>query len=163
MNRFWHSRCLNNHIDLPDTIGLFASGTNASLVAKNGTKKINPLLWTKPSPVDRFWCLRCLNNHKNLPIMIESFAGGITNVLVAKIGTKDLATCCSVNRIWNNGQILTFKVSKQPYQSPRHYRIICKWCHYLPGGKNRTKKLYQLFIELKGLNSEFKLITPDSE
>ena len=34
------SRCLNDHIDLPDMIGLFASGAMASLVAKNGTKKI---------------------------------------------------------------------------------------------------------------------------
>ena len=30
-------------------MGSFASGTHVSLVAKNGTKKIIPLLWIKPS------------------------------------------------------------------------------------------------------------------
>ena len=30
-------------------IGSFASGANVSLVAKNGTKKIIPLLWIKSS------------------------------------------------------------------------------------------------------------------
>ena len=30
-------------------IGSFASGANVSLVAKNGTKKIIPLMWIKPS------------------------------------------------------------------------------------------------------------------
>ena len=30
-------------------IGSFASAANVSLVAKNGTKKIIPLLWIKPS------------------------------------------------------------------------------------------------------------------
>ena len=49
MDGFWHSRCLNNHIDLFYMIGSFASGTNVSLVAKNGTKKIIPLLWIKSS------------------------------------------------------------------------------------------------------------------
>ena len=34
-------------------------------------------------------------------------------------------------RIWNNGRILMFKVSKWPYQSPHHDRIICKLCHCL--------------------------------
>ena len=33
------ARCLNDPIDLPDMIGSFASGTTASPVAKNGTKK----------------------------------------------------------------------------------------------------------------------------
>ena len=31
-------RCLNNCINLPDMIGLFASSATASLVAKTGTK-----------------------------------------------------------------------------------------------------------------------------
>jgi len=39
---FWHSRSLNNHINLQ-------YGANVSLVAKNGTKKIIPLLWIKSS------------------------------------------------------------------------------------------------------------------
>ena len=37
---FGCSRCLNNHIDLPDMIVSFASGAMASLVAKNGAKKL---------------------------------------------------------------------------------------------------------------------------
>ena len=37
---FWCSRCLNDHIDLPNMIGSFASGVTASMVAKSGTKKI---------------------------------------------------------------------------------------------------------------------------
>ena len=47
MGGFWHSRFLNNHIYLFYMIGSLASGTNVSLVAKNGTKKITLLLWIK--------------------------------------------------------------------------------------------------------------------
>ena len=39
MDRFWCLRCLIDHIDLPEMIGLFASGATADLVAKNGTRK----------------------------------------------------------------------------------------------------------------------------
>merc|ERR1711867_356219 len=49
MDGFGHSRCINDHIDLLYMIGSFASGAHVSLVAKNGTKKIIPLLWIKPS------------------------------------------------------------------------------------------------------------------
>ena len=104
------------------------SGTTNSLVAKNGTKKIIP-------PVDRFQSLRCLNDRIDLPYMMGSLASGATNSLVAKIGTKDLATSCWVYRIWNNGWILMFKVSKRPYRSPLHDRIICKWRQCLLGGQ----------------------------
>ena len=41
MDRFWHLRCLNNHNDIPDKIGSFASGPATSMVAKNGTKKLS--------------------------------------------------------------------------------------------------------------------------
>ena len=54
IDRFLHSRCLNDCIDLPDMIGILASGANASLVAKNGTSQIIPLPSIKSSPVDRF-------------------------------------------------------------------------------------------------------------
>ena len=37
---FWRSRCLNNHIDLSNMIGIFASGATASLVGKIGTKNL---------------------------------------------------------------------------------------------------------------------------
>ena len=39
MDRFWSSRCLNYHIDVPDKIGLFSSGATTSMVVKNWTKK----------------------------------------------------------------------------------------------------------------------------
>ena len=39
MDRFWHSRCLNNHIEVPDMMRLFAGGTTTPLVVKNGTKQ----------------------------------------------------------------------------------------------------------------------------
>ena len=38
----------------------------------------------------------------------------------------------SAYRIWNNGQILMLKVSKQQHRSPWYDRINCKWHHYLP-------------------------------
>ena len=76
---------------LPDMIWSFASGSNASLVSKNGIKKFIPLLWIKSSPVDGFWCLRCLNDRIEVPDMIESFASGATASLVAKNGTKQLS------------------------------------------------------------------------
>ena len=115
-------------------IGSFSSDANVSLVAKNGTKKIIPLLSIKSSPVDRFQSLRCLNDRIDLPYMMGSLAGGATNSLVAKIGTKDLAT--TVNKIITSGQISEVEVSKRPYRSPLHDGITCKWRHKLPGGQN---------------------------
>ena len=49
------SGCLNNHINLPDLIASFASRATASLVDKNRTKYMFPILWITSSPVDRFW------------------------------------------------------------------------------------------------------------
>ena len=94
MDGFLHSRCLNDCINLLYMIGSFASGTNVYLVAKNGTKKIIPLLLIKSSLVDRFKSFRCLNDRIDLPYMMGLLASGATNSLVAKIGTKDLATSC---------------------------------------------------------------------
>ena len=62
--------------------------------------------------MDEFLHSMCLNDCINLYYMIGSFASGANVSFVAKIGTKDLATSCSVNRISNNGRILTFRVSK---------------------------------------------------
>ena len=36
---------------------------------------------------------------------------------------------------WNDRRILMFKVSKWPYRSLLHDRIICKWCQCLLGGQ----------------------------
>ena len=99
MDVYWHLRCLNDHTDIPDMIGSCASEANASSLAKNGTKKIFPLLSIISSPVDIFWCLRCQNNCIDPPDTIGLIASGATSFLVAKIGTKDLATSCLVFRI----------------------------------------------------------------
>merc|ERR1712089_17577 len=88
MDGFGCSRCLNDRIDLLYLIGSFSSGTNVSLVAKNGTKKNIPLLSIKSSPVDRFQSLRCLNNRIDIPYMMGSLASGATNSQVTIIGNK---------------------------------------------------------------------------
>ena len=85
MDKIWCVRCLNDHIDLPNIIVLFASRANASLVAKIG-KNIS-FLWIISSPVDRFGCLRCLNDHIDLLDMIGSFVSGAAASAVEKIGT----------------------------------------------------------------------------
>ena len=123
IDRFCHSRCLNNYINLCYMIGSFASCANTS---KKWNYKNFPLLSIKSSPVDRFQSLRCLNDRINLSHIMGSLPSGATNFLVAKIGTKHVATSCSVYRIWTNGWILMFKVSKWPYPSPWYDRIICK-------------------------------------
>ena len=66
-------------------IGSFASGATASLVAKNGTKKLSQLF------EDRFLCSRCLNNHIEVPDMMRLFASSATASLVAKNGTKKIS------------------------------------------------------------------------
>ena len=38
---FLCSRCLNDHIDLPNMMGSFESGATASIVAKNLTKNLS--------------------------------------------------------------------------------------------------------------------------
>ena len=40
VDRFWCLRCLNDRINLSNMTALFASGTTASPVAKNGTKNL---------------------------------------------------------------------------------------------------------------------------
>ena len=80
---FWCSRCLNDHVEVPDMIGSLPSGATASLVAKNGTKKLSQLF------EDRFWCSRCLNDHSKVPKIIGSFASSSTASLLAKNETKN--------------------------------------------------------------------------
>ena len=63
----------------------FASGTTASLVAKNGTKKLY-----QPFE-DGFKCSRCLNDRIEVPDIIGLIASGATASLVAKNGTKQLS------------------------------------------------------------------------
>ena len=47
-------------------------------------------------------------------------------------------------RIWKNGQILLFKVSKWLSQFPRHDRVIWKWPHCLTGDQKGAKKIIPL-------------------
>merc|ERR1711984_48148 len=53
-DEFLGSRCLNDHIDLPDKIGSFLSGATNPMVVKNGTKKIIPLPMIKLSISQQF-------------------------------------------------------------------------------------------------------------
>ena len=133
---FWCSRCLNDGIDLLYMIRSLASGATNSLVVKIGTK----------DPATYYEVYRIWNNRRILifkvskqeywsPNMIGSFESDTNAFIVAKNRTKDLSTSCSVYRIWNNGWISTFKVSKRLYRSPLHDRIICKWRQCLLGGQ----------------------------
>ena len=54
MDRFWSSRCLNYHIDVPDKIGSFSSGATTSIVVKNGTKKFFQVFLVKYMPHGNF-------------------------------------------------------------------------------------------------------------
>ena len=116
-------------------IGSFASGNTTSLVAKNETKKSSQLF------KDRFWCSSCLNDCIEVANIIGSFTSSATASLVAKNETKNYST--TVDKMITSDQILVFEVSKWPYLSAQHYRIICKCGHCLPGGKIRTKETYQ--------------------
>ena len=78
-------------------------------MAKNGTKKIIPLLFIKSSPVDRFQSLWCLNDRIDLPYMMGSLASGATNSLVAIHGTKK-NYFTTVYKIITSGEILVFEV-----------------------------------------------------
>ena len=82
MDRFWCSRCQNDHINLPKKIGSFASGATIRLVVKNGTKSI------KSEIMDGFWWLRCLNDRIPQPDIIGTIADETTDPLVAKKLTK---------------------------------------------------------------------------
>ena len=77
LNTFWCSRWVNNHIDVPDMIGLFSSGTTTSLMAKNVTEKLSQLF------EDGFWFSNCLNDCMKVPDMIGSFATSATASLLA--------------------------------------------------------------------------------
>ena len=127
---FWHLRCLNDHIDLLYMIGSFASGTNVSLVAKNGTKTIIPLLWIRSSKkpqIKKF--------HKTDPpkvgILIQNtilkFSKSVTASLVVQNGTENHFSCLKSYRapIWNLS-LLPLNISMEPILEPfwDHFRSI---------------------------------------
>ena len=117
------------------------------------TKLFPPLLQSIESLImDWFWHSRCLNDLIDLLYMIGSFASGANASLVAKIGNKDLATSCWVYRISNNGRILMFKVSKQPYRSPLHDRIICKWPQIKKFHKTHPPQKWDFWFKIKFQN-----------
>ena len=91
-------------------IGSFASGANVSLVAKNGTNKIIPLMSIKSSPVDKFQSLRCLNDRIDLFYIIGSFASGTNVFLVTKNGAKK--SFHYYLKIITSEQISEFEVSR---------------------------------------------------
>ena len=49
---FWCLMCLNDHITLPDMIGIIAEGTTVPLVAKNLS---NPKIFTYSESQSQFW------------------------------------------------------------------------------------------------------------
>ena len=53
----------------------------------------------------------------------------------------------STYKIWTNGLILTFKVSKWPYWSSWHDKITCKGRQCLLGGQNWNKKNYPTIVD----------------
>ena len=57
------------------------------------------------------------------------------------------ASIRNANRFWNNGWILIFKVSKQPYWSVQHDRIIWKWRHFMPVGQKWNQKNYYTTVD----------------
>ena len=94
LDGFWCSRYLNDCIDLPNMIGLFASGATTSLVAKNGTKNVFVFLikfhanfctklWFKWTKTHGFWILRCQKKHLNLPVqMVLSKVAPLISIVV---------------------------------------------------------------------------------
>ena len=109
MDGFWSSRCLNDHTDLPNKIGLFLSGATTPMVVKNGTNKILSCLqfWhMKSEIIDGFWSSGCLNDRNDVPNKIGLFLSGTTTPMVVKNGTKnDFMTSILAHEICKNGQI----------------------------------------------------------
>ena len=75
MDEFWHSRCLNDRIDLL-YIFLFLFFPHLLGIS------------IESEMMEGFWHSRCLNDRINLPNMIGSLANGANTSLVAKNGTK---------------------------------------------------------------------------
>ena len=147
---FWHSRCLNNCVDLPNMIEslasgthtsrwqkmeliffftavnkiitswqilvfevlqnrikvadmkiLFARGTIASLVTKNGTRTLSQLF------KDRFWCSSSLKDHIEVSVMIGSFTCSATVSLDTKNRNKEYST--TVDRVIPSENIFGFR------------------------------------------------------
>ena len=78
-DRFWCSRCLNEHIKVPDMIGLFASSATTSLVARNKLENYT-LLWIKSSNIPqikslikqwKFWFKIKFENFQKLKIKLK--------------------------------------------------------------------------------------------
>ena len=67
------------------------------------------------------------------------------------------ASIRNANRFWNNGQILTFKVSKRPYPSSPHDEIICRWRHHPLVVKIGTKQPWVKIENLRNFDRNFML------
>ena len=85
--------------------------------------------------IDEFLFLRSLNNGVNLLHIIRSFTSSINAFLIAKNGTKKVFSTI-LDKIITSGHILVFEVSRQPYFSFQHDRVICKWWQCLHKGQN---------------------------
>ena len=65
--------------------------------------------------MDRFWSSRCPSHRIDQPDKIKTFISCTASPLVVKNGTKTDFYSTILAKILNNGWILEFKVSKQPY------------------------------------------------
>ena len=96
------------------------------------------------------------------PNIIGLYASGATNSLVAKIGTKDLATSCSVNRIWNiNGWTLMFTVLNDYIDLPNMRGSFANGATISMVAKNETKNISVIW-RAKGLKFGIKAKYPQN-
>lgn len=92
MDWFWSPRYLINHINLLNIKGSFASGANASLVAKNGTKNIFHFL--------------------PLNIELHSFQSHAEDFICSKIKVQDLDTLWVSQLVCETMVFVHIKLSK---------------------------------------------------
>ena len=118
--------CLKDFINQPNMIGSFASGANVSLVAKIGAKDLTTSCSVSSICNNRREWKQDLNI---LFYMNKIPCSSVPPFLHSdsSLFSHFFASIKNVNRFWNNGWILTFRVSKQLYLSSWHDKSICKW------------------------------------
>ena len=97
--------------------GSFSSGATASLVAKNGTRKLSQVF------ENRFWCSRGLNDHIKVPNMIGSFASSATAIWWPKMELKILPQKSKISKISKNPK-LELKIYWGPLALSRAHRVL---------------------------------------
>ena len=85
---FLCSRCLNDHIDVPNMIGPIASGATSSMLAKNGTKSLYifdlfwPIwsIWPILTYSNLFWHIRPILTYFDLFDLFDLIWPNLTNL-----------------------------------------------------------------------------------